>query len=389
MEEPTISVTTSLSPSAVPHESTISVTTSVTTTVTPSGQNLGQGAFDDSTVSVSTSVTPSFMTTSDSLHDSNVTMTSSTASTSFATTIMIRTNRLLETIESSNGTEKFLEFETDPALNVTEQLRELSEEATLNVAEQLNDRSKETRTPNVTLDVIASNVTLATEHLFVESDQNEVQIPTTHIDQPGHDFKDEPGQDVNTTSLEQSFQDSDQQMNRTHIDELEQDLNPPSLELSRNDSVSFQADDVTTTAPFSFHQNWTFQDIGSQPFSTPDIREEETQETVGTLEPPHHDMPVADVTNEDLPAPVTNEALPAPESLNEDDWFKTHHSRALHRYYKYFFKMFNSWRQHSTEIAYVLKPIHFGFNSQHLKKIILAVVEHITEIASVLLTNSP
>ena len=80
---------------------------------------------------------------------------------------MIRTNRLLETIESSNGTEKFLEFETDPALNVTEQLRELSEEATLNVAEQLNDRSEETRTPNVTLDVIASNVTLATGHLFV------------------------------------------------------------------------------------------------------------------------------------------------------------------------------------------------------------------------------
>ena len=45
-------------------------------------------------------------------------------------------------------------------------------------------------------------------------------------------------------------------------------------------------------------------------------------------------LPTPALTSEDVTTPIPNidERLPAPASLNEDEWFKIHHSRSLHRY---------------------------------------------------------
>ena len=302
-----------------PNESMISVTTSVTTSVTPSStseDNIGKRGhevLEDSTVSVTTSVTPSFPSAADPLNNATVTPTSNVVST-IATTITIRTSVVLQTDESLVDS-----FASDPAFNVTEQFRELSvDKMAPNVT--LDDEAS-----NVTLHVNSSDfsvafedlhvnhshVTLATEHLFIDADENQSDFtpttPTTfeeklegHI----HSFEEKVEHQIQATETNRTTAEDPKHHHHQEQNMTSEDPDHPEM---------FQADDVID-APFPL-QNVTTE--APAPFRTDNA-------TSAAL----------DVTYQHMPDPeATDEALPAAASLNEDDWFKIHHSRALHRYY--------------------------------------------------------
>ena len=311
---------------------TTSVTTSEHSSVTPQPSPTST-TLEESTIRVSTSVTPSDA-------PSHLSNDSSTSSASFATTITIRTSQnTIYKNESYPDTLKVTErqelalsdvFNVTEPLNVTElhvteplnvtEPHELAFNDTFNGTEALNiaehqelhfsDPFNVTETFNVTealnvaedqeihvddpfnvteqlqelgineVDSIASNLTLSTEHLFVTPNETEpdfVNGPSSF----------ESALETNSTSFDQEAIEHE-----IHVPEQLESMEKPKRMI-----------------PAASH-HLTTQDGFSEVLPTPALTPE-------------------DVTT---PIPNIDERLPAPASLNEDEWFKIHHSRSLHRY---------------------------------------------------------
>ena len=253
-----------------------------------------------------------------------------------------------------NESEVSSPFETDPGFNVTAQLRELSLSDNETMASDVTLDSHETASnttlhddetasnatldgyataSNATLHGHASNVTLlADEHLFVGSDdgsdENEaVTTRTTHQgtsenvtfeEQDNVQENNDSGHQLQTTTSEVIVHHADQNMTFPELDGEAEDLNPELTDAA----LSSTFENVTPTFEnVTAHSNVSAAEMTLQTLPPTDLTSESQLAEGGILQK----LPTED---------VTGESLPAPESLNEDEWFKTHHSRALHRYYK-------------------------------------------------------
>ena len=347
-------------------------------------------------VSVTTSVTtsdPGSVTTNGTPSDSDHPLNdSSTSSTSFATTITIRTTQhILHENESFNATDGInssaspdfeshsqaatesphfeskpqlaASFESDPALNVTEQLKELALNEVDSMSEEhffvtVNETEPDFATVRPSTFDAAFGIN---ETSFVEQDGMKHQEidHEVHVQEHGAAELHVPVQ-VPEQSTGQLDVPVDME-HHVHVPEHgESQLHGPvdmelhvhvpehgggqlhdlvNMEHVPEENESFEAmEKLKRTIP---EEALTDQSPSTDKLMTEVVLAQEmnhptTVPSTAVLSAPQIDsenVTSLDVTTEAMTSfDVTDESLPSPASLNEAEWFKTHHSRPLQRY---------------------------------------------------------